>query len=92
MEATVSFFIYCCNSEKKGKSFEGKLGCFRMIYAFFKGSHLISPNRVIVAGDAFYNSVQEITNFNVGGIDIVSPEERLSFLVASKKLLRFSTH
>lgn len=52
----------------------------------------MTPQRVIVAGEAFSKFVQETTSFNVLGIEIVSPDDKLSFLVASRKLFKFSTH
>ena len=52
----------------------------------------IIPKRVIVAGDAFYKSVQDIINFKVLGTDILYPEYKLSLRVASRKLFKFYIH
>lgn len=53
---------------------------------------MITPDRLIVAGVAFFKSIHEIRILKFEGISIISPDERLSFLVLSRTLLRFYTH
>lgn len=53
---------------------------------------MIIPNRVIVAGEAFYKSGQETVSFKFLGMFKVYPEAKLNFLVPSKKLFKFYIH
>lgn len=59
------------NSSKNVNNFFGKFYTFLTSYEHFNGSQFITPNLVIVAGEAFYKSVHWITSFNVLGIEIV---------------------